>query len=576
MNSNLSDPKYGFDLVVATTQASINATMKTYLDSLGTKDTWIIQLSHESEDDSEPKLEYVTIEDFRKRCSVDLYTIKDTIRSTKTNKNSTVDQLDAADFKAAVHITLGIPGNYDADNLAKLPDMVDLQGGASSVLFRMYSENIRIMDLSHGKTGIVLNVYSQNKTPNKAWVFQSKVDIRLEQDAKFGSLPKEVQEQIRNLGTDMFSIKQLLFDLSNATLATVPEIVGIPDNSPALPLLTTYFVRYYFKHMQDQGQPILGVTAGSKKPMEASLVPTDFNFVSGELNDKQAPANLRTLNYLCSIKDKVPSPRSFDWDWITRDDFQQKRAHGVISVNRNAFRNLIVQQIEPIVIADCFVPEVSCTYKPGSMGFEFMVRTHPTVKPTLTTAAPSEDYSNKIFKSTPESGSLLAEYGYRNQAQDASSWGGTASVLLQQDVGYSVMVKRNHIIICSSMKIFVRVTISVNENKAYIVAKTFEDDYELGVDSAGKMVTKLVTTSKDDSSTDRTGSLWNSLIGDVNGVFDALKAWQPISTPFKHHELSNIQNFVFPGGKTFAFKEVQFSEKQDLISYITYADPTKS
>jgi hypothetical protein len=34
-----------------------------------------------------------------------------------------------------------------------------------------------------------------------------------------------------------------------------------------------------------------------------------------------------------------------------------------------------------------------------------------------------------------------------------------------------------------------------------------------------------------------------------------------------------LQNYIFPGGKTFSFKEAGFSEFQDLVASITYADP---
>ena len=34
--------------------------------------------------------------------------------------------------------------------------------------------------------------------------------------------------------------------------------------------------------------------------------------------------------------------------------------------------------------------------------------------------------------------------------------------------------------------------------------------------------------------------------------------------------ISAIQNFVFPGGKSFVFKSVGFSAFQDLVSFISY------
>jgi hypothetical protein len=38
--------------------------------------------------------------------------------------------------------------------------------------------------------------------------------------------------------------------------------------------------------------------------------------------------------------------------------------------------------------------------------------------------------------------------------------------------------------------------------------------------------------------------------------------------------LTVVQDFVFPGGRTFAFKTVGFSNHQDLVAHITYADPS--
>ena len=38
--------------------------------------------------------------------------------------------------------------------------------------------------------------------------------------------------------------------------------------------------------------------------------------------------------------------------------------------------------------------------------------------------------------------------------------------------------------------------------------------------------------------------------------------------------LTGPGRLVFPGGKSFVFKNVQFSDNYDLIGQITYADPT--
>jgi len=62
---------------------------------------------------------------------------------------------------------------------------------------------------------------------------------------------------------------------------------------------------------------------------------------------------------------------------------------------------------------------------------------------------------------------------------------------------------------------------------------------------------------------------FNSLYDKVKNDLRGLK-----NTELKNIPVSIVQNFVFPGGKVFAFKDVQFSNNQDLICHITYLDPT--
>ena len=44
------------------------------------------------------------------------------------------------------------------------------------------------------------------------------------------------------------------------------------------------------------------------------------------------------------------------------------------------------------------------------------------------------------------------------------------------------------------------------------------------------------------------------------------------STNLTDVPVSFVQNFVFPGGSTFSFTDASFSDNQDLVSHITYAD----
>jgi hypothetical protein len=58
-------------------------------------------------------------------------------------------------------------------------------------------------------------------------------------------------------------------------------------------------------------------------------------------------------------------------------------------------------------------------------------------------------------------------------------------------------------------------------------------------------------------------TLQNVLTGFMDGFDDSING-----------VINSSQSFVFPGGNTFAFKDVVFSDGQDLISHITYVQPT--
>jgi hypothetical protein len=66
------------------------------------------------------------------------------------------------------------------------------------------------------------------------------------------------------------------------------------------------------------------------------------------------------------------------------------------------------------------------------------------------------------------------------------------------------------------------------------------------------------------------------LFVDLNSLIDHVKSFSDkvVTTTFHDIPAADIQNFVFPGAKVFTYKDVQFSENQDLVSQITYVTPS--
>jgi hypothetical protein len=124
--------------------------------------------------------------------------------------------------------------------------------------------------------------------------------------------------------------------------------------------------------------------------------------------------------------------------------------------------------------------------------------------------------------------------------------------------------------------IYARGTFGVSSS-GNVVDKTITDTYTLSVTAQGGLTASLATTSADHSQNITVSSgfvnFWGS---DINKIIGDVEGWAKgiVSPSFRDIPLAVVQDFVFPGGRTFAFKTVGFSDHQDLAAHITYADPS--
>lgn len=541
--SNLSSPRYGYDFVVAATQDSINSTMKKYMDTLQERYTYILYVRDTKKKETVP----ITYADLKTATGgVDPFHIP----KDEDPSSARVQALAKAKFVAGIKISLGLPANYEDPR--KLPPVVTLATDAAAVTYNMLCSDIQIAQLSFSYDGPEWTKITQNDVPNRAWVFQSKVNLMLDL-AEFKALPKEVKDGIKNLHGEMFGVQQLLFDLNNAGLQTVPTVDGLDPASDASVILTKYFVNTYFGHMHDQGQPVLNYTV-VHKPQNATLKPTDLNFHVNPLNGALDPG-LKTLNYLCATDGhKLPPAVNFTWDWLNAQDATQ--CHGMISINRNTFANYILSQIYPTAKSDCFVPVAKCYWKDAAVWFNAYANGSPD--------------DSKITKTVNPQGSTIIKISYSDRSFEWAEVGGHTE--LKQDYTKEVTVTGNKITVVTHNIIYLSVKVLLTENAANITDKTLTDTFELAIDEHGQLTTKYTYDVVDKSKTDWTNDFVDFFVG-VNDIFDKLKRRNFHTTNFEGHDIDAFRNFMFPGGETFAFKEFKFSDNQDLLAGITYVDP---
>ena len=416
--SYLSSPQFGYDLVVATTQGSINAALQEFLSS-GSEPEVVVCYVADSDGNPTP-IDYQTL--VANANGSDPFSVPP---NADPNTDTDLQNLFKARFLAGFKAQIGVPPGYvpadappETPPKPTIPDLVVLGADVSSVTFNLLCSEFIVVQYTPSSGYSPAQWLSMSQPDGNAWIFSSTVDLHLVQgQPPYSNLPLAIQNQILNLGGTAFSVQQLLFDLDNAKLQTMPTISGVPSGSPLDTLLTTYFLDEYFNTMQQNGQPLLGCTitvgtSGSSVPAP-SITPSNLTFetcplldsngqpiVANSNQDGQAPTQSQldacTLNYLCAAGgDSLPPAVPFDWNWV--EENEQSQFDGVMAINRNAFVNYLRSKLDGYVAQNCLQPHVDVNL--DKVGWSMSNGT-----PTVT---------------TPASGAIVLSYSY--QADDEHS-----------------------------------------------------------------------------------------------------------------------------------------------------------
>ena len=558
--SNLSAGQYGYDFVVATTQASINATMKEYLSGLGTE----VAICYIADPKGNPTaIDYATLKE--KAGGSDPFIIPN---DADPATNQDLKNLQNARFMVGFKAQIGLPPGIAPQ---AIPDIVTLGTDTSAVAYNLMCSEFIVVQYSPVSGYSPASWMNQSQPPGTPWLFTSKVDLRLSptDQSAYDSLPAAVQAAIKNLDANAFSVQQLLFDLDNAALQSTPTITGVDPGTPLYTCLQQDFVGKYFSTLKKAGEPVLGYAVTQGTPDPSTLHLTDLNLEVDPFvgTNGQAVANptpeqqdLFTLNYLCAANgNRLPPPVQFPWNWVDNQT-EQADFDGVVAVNRNAFVNYFKNQLASYVSQNCYNASVRLTLSGMDVDYSYNLAGGQT--PTVT---------------APATGTTVLYYSYHpaSVGDKAGLNGDLGQMDVQPSFDLSVTFSGDAITVEQHLVIFVRIQVLATSDGGNVVDKTITDTYTLAVDDTGQLATRMTSTSSDQSRTPAVNGFLNFFTG-VNALIANISAWtQSIAqTSFTDIPVSVVQNFVFPGGKTFVFKDALFSDNQDLVAHITYAEPS--
>ncbi|GMQ29587.1 hypothetical protein [Algoriphagus confluentis] len=567
--SFLSSPKYGYDFVVATTQASINSGLKEYLNAVDQPETYLCFLADSK---GNPTVE-ISLEDLlAKTGGVNPFEIPD---GTPYN-DPRITTLTQNMFVVGLKIKLGLPSQILPKDL---PFIVDLGNAANNVRFNLLCSEFQIIQNSPPSgfgSGGSWNVWTQ--PADAAWYFSTTVNLvykDLDSELNtpyFNSHPEKRQQlldQLRNLGSGAFSLQQLLFDLDNAALQSIPTIQGIDPGSDAALILTKSFMNLYFQAAKNHGEPVLSVHAVANTPDNSSLRLTGIErevgvFVDGAGNPIENPTpdqrNVVTLDYLCAVNNNhLPGVASFSWNWVDPSDVNN--LSGVISINRNTLANYYKGILLNAVKKSCIKPWTSVNaHWYGKFDAKWSFTQNQTPQSAV----------------IPPSGEKVLEITYSSNS-DANDQSGATYAEFDIHSSYSCVVyfSGTTIKVVQNLTFWLKVKFDLTSASGNVVDKTITDIYTLSVGQNGLLQSAVSSSTQDNSQTIDL-DWFTSLFVDMNDMIHAVKSMAEniASTNFSDIPAGDIRNFVFPGASVFAYKDVEFSDNQDLLTSITYVSPS--
>lgn len=554
--SNLS--AYGYDIVVATTQASLNTTLKEYL-SANTQPEAVI--CYVADENGNPKLiDYAEL--LKEASGSDPFAVPDGANPATTPD---LQNLFKARFLAGFKARLGLPPGYAPD---QVPDVVTLGANTSTVTYNLMCSEFVVVEYTPASGYSPAQWTRTSQEDGKAWLFSSRVNLSLTPTSEFGSLPKDVQTQIKNVGGGAFSVQQLLFDLDSAALESLPTISGVEPGSNALAVLQKDFVGAYFAAMKKNSSPVLCCTVTQSTARASTLTLTDLNFWSSPvvgsngqpvLSPTPAQQSLYTLNYLCAAGDALPGARAFTWNWVEVNE--EAQFDGVVSISRNTLMTYLKSQLDTGVPTHC----IGCGVQVQTQDLGTEITWTPYLTPGQTPTV-----------TMPPTGPLVLSYAYTSPtAYDQAGLGGSAAHMSLSssytvDVTFAggAITVTQHLVIATELYSF-PTTISGN-----ILDRTVTDTYTLVIDQYGALNTTVASTTADNSQNLAAGEVAN-FFSQVNGVATFLENYVRNYGPTDlQGSPLDLRDFVFPGGNTFVFKDVAFSDNQDLVAHITYTEPS--
>jgi hypothetical protein len=593
---------FGYDLVVAVTQKSLNATMKVFLDSLTAPEVIACFIYNNS--GTMVPIGYEALK--QAAHGSDPFSVPDGA-DPKTNQD--LINLAKASFAGAFKAQIGLP---DMNDPTKIPPVVTLQGGAGApVIFNLLCAEFNIVGFQYmGPISIWLNKAQATDDP---WYFNATVNIAKATVPPGPTLPAAVQAKINSLEAGTFGVQQIFLDLDTAIKgARNPTFKGVDPLSALATLVNQVFLGAYFKQMRESGQPVLGYSVTLNTPDPSSL---QLGAVVREVcplldasgnpivNPTPAQQDAATFDYLCTISTTSPTPQTFPWNWVELGEVSS--FSGTQAVRRDTFATVLDAALGASLNANfCMNPDIAWTKVggngPGYAWYPSFNSTGPCIFAPAAVSVPvnPDDFTLLRYitwypplqqQATPWVWDTSNLIWIRYQVTAQYVLNGWVSLSMKGGVP-TLRIKLNTVLNFGANHWEISHLTNYN-NVPYVQYINLEVtlDLTLTVTPEGRLTVELPQTMPTPTDTSQPFEFWQTGLGGYwygQMVAPTMRSVIQNTKANLNNNLTNLavvvkggldgsQGWVFPGGKSFTFKQVAFSDYLDLISRITYADPSE-
>jgi hypothetical protein len=206
--------------------------------------------------------------------------------------------------------------------------IVNLGADTASVGYNMICSDFDIVELNPGTgfdpepTWLHLTQQQSNPGYSRQSLMSEKFGIELKLYCTLFANMQKTTDNMINIGAP-FSGEQLLFDLSNASLETVPTISIIDPRTNLYRILQTFFISSYFTQLQNNGEPAFSAQIYARQPDQSALHMRGYEIeVSPYIGTTNASTTdlqkqcATTLHYLCTATETLPPLVPFTWNWV--------------------------------------------------------------------------------------------------------------------------------------------------------------------------------------------------------------------------------------------------------------------